>query len=109
MQLIASTHYLSYKALKKHIKGAATASAEDSPEFTSIPLPPPLLLDVHANIAFFYELDRNVEVVDDFFSKKSAEMQRRLKLLQEKYGDGQNDLLDFHDVDDLVLTSQTGD
>jgi glycerophosphodiester phosphodiesterase len=58
--------------------------------------------------AFFYELDRNVEVVDEFFSKKSAEMQRRLKLLQDKYGDGTCDFLDWHDVEDLVSSCGEG-
>jgi hypothetical protein len=57
------------------------------------------------DIAFFYELDRNLESVDDFFSKKSAEMQRRLKLLLDKYGDNNCDQLDYHDLEDLVSPS----
>jgi glycerophosphodiester phosphodiesterase len=52
--------------------------------------------------AFFYELDRNVESVDDFFSKKSSDMQRRLKLLIDKYGDSRSDQLDYHELEDLV-------
>jgi hypothetical protein len=54
-------------------------------------------------VAFFYELDRNVESVDDFFTKKSVDMQRRLKLLIDKYGDSQSNQLDFHELEDLVF------
>lgn len=53
-------------------------------------------------IAFFYELDRNVECVDDFFTKKSSDMQRRLKLLIDKYGDSRSDQLDYHELEELV-------
>jgi hypothetical protein len=53
-------------------------------------------------VAFFYELDRNVESVDDFFTKKSSDMQRRLKLLIDKYGDSRSDQLDYHELEDLV-------
>ena len=52
--------------------------------------------------AFFYELDRNVEVVDDFFTKKNADIQRRFKLLIDKYGDSKSDQLDSHELEDLV-------
>ena len=54
-------------------------------------------------VAFFYELDRNVESVDVFFTKKSIDMQRRLKLLVDKYGDSKNNQLDFHELEDLVF------
>ena len=57
-------------------------------------------------IAFFYELDRNVELVDDFFTKKSTDMQRRLKLLIDKYGDSRSDQLDYHELEDLVQQSR---
>ena len=53
-------------------------------------------------VAFFYELDRNVESVDDFFNKKSTDMQRRLKLLMDKYGDSKGNQMDFHELEDLV-------
>jgi hypothetical protein len=56
-------------------------------------------------IAFFYELDRNVECVDDFFTKKSSDMQRRLKLLMDKYGDSRSDQLDYHELEELVHLS----
>ena len=59
-------------------------------------------------IAFFYELDRNVELVDDFFTKKSTDMQRRLKLLIDKYGDSRSDQLDYHELEDLVQKSDCG-
>ena len=55
-------------------------------------------------VAFFYELDRNVESVDDFFTKKSTDVQRRFKLLMDKYGDSRSDQLDFHELEDLVYS-----
>jgi len=99
-----SSHYLNYKALKKQIKSAqkptedATSKDETiSPDLTGYYYHCSLLI-----IAFFYELDRNLESVDDFFSKKSAEMLRRLKLLIDKYGDSRSDQLDYHELEDLV-------
>lgn len=41
--------------------------------------------------------------MDDFFTKKSSDMQRRLKLLIDKYGDSKSDQLDLHELEDLVL------
>lgn len=37
--------------------------------------------------SILFELDRNVETVDSFFNKRFAESQRRLKLLQGRYGE----------------------
>jgi len=45
-----------------------------------------------------------VESVDDFFTKKSTDMQRRLKLLIDQYGDSKNNQLDFHELEDLVFS-----
>ena len=36
-------------------------------------------------LAFFFGLDRNLELVDSFFNKRFAEYQRRLKLLHGRY------------------------
>ena len=92
-----SAHYLNYKALKKQIKSALQPGVKDaSHDLTGWPLPNIL------KVAFFYELDRNVESVDDFFNKKSTDMQRRLKLLIDQYGDSQGNQLDFHELEDLV-------
>ena len=44
-----------------------------------------------------------MEFVDDFFTKKSTDMQRRLKLLIDKYGDSKSNQLDFHELEDLVF------
>ena len=100
-----SAHYINYKGLKKQIKSAQkpkdpSSDREQSPDLTGkYPLSP------SAYTAFFYELDRNVETVDDFFSKKSAETLRRLKLLIDKYGDSRSDQLDYHELEDLVFAT----
>ena len=38
------------------------------------------------NIEFFFVLDRNLEDVDSFYNKKFADIDRRLRLLQDRYG-----------------------
>ena len=94
-----SAHYLNYKALKKQIKSVQQLGVkETSPDLTGCLLPNFLI------VAFFYELDRNVEFVDDFFTKKSSDMQRRLKLLIDQYGDSKSNQLDFHELEDLVFS-----
>ena len=96
-----SAHYLNYKTLKKQIKSAQRPIEpphEESPDLTGL-----ARFCCAKRVAFFYELDRNVESVDDFFTKKSSDMQRRLKLLIDKYGDSGNDQLDYHELEDLVM------
>jgi len=53
---------------------------------------------------FFYSLDRNLEDVDDFYNKKYADAARRLKLLQDRYGDLTTDPrnIDKDEVEDLM-------
>ncbi|KAG0246874.1 Glycerophosphoryl diester phosphodiesterase family-domain-containing protein [Mortierella sp. GBAus27b] len=67
-----SRHYLSYKGLKKEIKNGqeALASGESSME------------DVVT--AFVFQLDREVEKVNNFFIYKRSELERRLRILSEK-------------------------
>ncbi|GBC00079.1 hypothetical protein RclHR1_03740003 [Rhizophagus clarus] len=65
-----SRNYISYKALKKLIKNAVKADETTADDFT---------------IAFFYEVDRELEKVDNFFLYKYSEMERRLRTLSEKY------------------------
>ena len=55
-------------------------------------------------VAFFTELDRNVEAVDDFFTKKSTDFQKRLKLIFDKYGESRSDQLDSHELEDIVCS-----
>ena len=101
----SSTHYINYKALKKQINAARNAlqasvpNNADPPELTGSTNFPSL------TEGFFYELDRNVESVDGFFTKKSTDIKRRFKLLIDKYGDSGSDQLDYHELDDLVCQS----
>ncbi|KAK3315091.1 Glycerophosphoryl diester phosphodiesterase family-domain-containing protein [Apodospora peruviana] len=63
--------YINYKGLKKRIKAAAEASKNGE----------------QVDLAeFFFDLDRNLEDVDSFYSKKFAEAYRRLRVLQDRYG-----------------------
>ncbi|PYI11180.1 GDPD-domain-containing protein [Aspergillus sclerotiicarbonarius CBS 121057] len=84
-----SSSYIRYKALKKLIKAAAENVKAGQ----------------EADLAgFFYSLDRNLEDVDYFYNKKYADFSRRLKLLEDRYGqslDG-GQRLDSEDVEDLL-------
>ncbi|KAG0130353.1 Glycerophosphoryl diester phosphodiesterase family-domain-containing protein [Tuber indicum] len=65
-----SSSYIDYKGLKKHIKAAISGQRAEG----------------EADLApFFFELDRNLELVDSFFNKRFAEYQRRLNLLHGRY------------------------
>ncbi|RPA90314.1 glycerophosphocholine phosphodiesterase [Choiromyces venosus 120613-1] len=65
-----SSSYIDYKGLKKHIKAAISGQRTTG----------------EADLApFFFELDRNLELVDSFFNKRLAEYQRRLNLLHGRY------------------------
>ncbi|KAI9278328.1 Glycerophosphoryl diester phosphodiesterase family-domain-containing protein [Phascolomyces articulosus] len=64
-----SKNYLNYKALKKSINEAARNS-------------PPLEEDT---TAIFFQLDRELEKVDTFYTYKQSQIDRRLWILTEKY------------------------
>lgn len=84
-----ATSYIKYKALKKLIK----STAEDSTCGSSID-----------TAEFFYSLDRNLEDVDNFYTRKYEDAARRLKLLQGRYGrptDFPNGI-DRDEVEDLM-------
>ncbi|KAI9593247.1 Glycerophosphoryl diester phosphodiesterase family-domain-containing protein [Syncephalis fuscata] len=106
-----SRHYLHYKALKQLIKAASeTISKTATPKIRRAHSPllsnnpsrqRPTVHRSHSQtlpgknvqtfesadaavIAFFYALDRELERVNDFFSYKRTELERRLGILQEK-------------------------
>ncbi|KAI0136968.1 glycerophosphoryl diester phosphodiesterase [Xylariales sp. AK1849] len=82
--------YIDYKGLKKLIKAASESSANAGKK---------------ADLAeFFFALDRNLEDVDSFYSKKFAEAHRRLKLLQDRYGRSPDAVIDLDDdeVEELM-------
>ncbi|CAK7225794.1 Glycerophosphocholine phosphodiesterase [Sporothrix bragantina] len=63
--------YINYKGLKKLIKAASeTAERGETADLAE----------------FFFALDRNLEDVDFFYNKKFADIDRRLRLLQDRYG-----------------------
>ncbi|KAK0651454.1 Glycerophosphoryl diester phosphodiesterase family-domain-containing protein [Cercophora newfieldiana] len=63
--------YIDYKGLKKLVKAVAAAAHNGE----------------QVDLAeFFFALDRNLEDVDSFYNKKFADACRRLKMLQDRYG-----------------------
>ncbi|KAI8147206.1 Glycerophosphoryl diester phosphodiesterase family-domain-containing protein [Fennellomyces sp. T-0311] len=64
-----SKNYLSYKSLKKSIN----ETASDSPP------------SEEATTAIFFQLDRELEKVDTFYSYKQSQIERRLWILTETY------------------------
>ncbi|KAI8327707.1 Glycerophosphoryl diester phosphodiesterase family-domain-containing protein [Chlamydoabsidia padenii] len=64
-----SKNYLSYKALKKDINEASHTIPPSQETITAI----------------FFQLDREVEKVNTFYSYKQAQIDRRLWILSEKY------------------------
>ncbi|KAI2622609.1 Glycerophosphoryl diester phosphodiesterase family-domain-containing protein [Xylaria nigripes] len=66
-----ASSYINYNGLKQLIKAAAErARAGEEVDIAE----------------FLFALDRNLENVDSFYNKKFAETHRRLKLLQDRYG-----------------------
>lgn len=64
--------YIDYRGLKKLVKAAAAAAQHGE----------------QVDLAtFFFALDRNLEDVDTFYNKKLADAHRRLKVLQDAYGE----------------------
>ncbi|PRT52598.1 Glycerophosphodiester phosphodiesterase GDE1 [Wickerhamiella sorbophila] len=69
-----SEYYIDYKALKKLVNQAAAAPEGTERETASQP--------------FFFQLDRNAEIVDTFFNSRFAEYMRRLKHVTERLPKG---------------------
>ncbi|GAP88639.1 putative glycerophosphodiester phosphodiesterase GDE1 [Rosellinia necatrix] len=82
--------YINYKGLKRLIKAAAqTAKAGKEVDIAE----------------FLFALDRNLEDVDSFYNKKFAEVHRRLKLLQDRYGRSLDVVTDLDDQESEELIS----
>lgn len=89
-----SSNYIEYKGLKKQIK-LVVLQRNNTGETDLIRMFVVSAFGTHGGsfilisnqTAFFFNLDRNLETVDSFFNKRLAEFQRRLKLLQGRYGD----------------------
>ncbi|CAK7267530.1 Glycerophosphocholine phosphodiesterase [Sporothrix epigloea] len=84
-----ASSYIDYKGLKKLIRAASeTAGRGETADLAE----------------FFFALDRNLEDVDFFYNKKSADIDRRLRLLQDRYGTspGVATNLDQDEVEELM-------
>ncbi|RMY59220.1 hypothetical protein D0865_02194 [Hortaea werneckii] len=86
-----ASNYIDYKRLKKLIKTAKQAVEHgDDPDLAG----------------FSFTLDRQLENVDTFYSRKYAEFSRRLRLLYERYGmvSKLSDGMDKEEMEDLMGT-----
>ncbi|KAL2192417.1 Glycerophosphoryl diester phosphodiesterase family-domain-containing protein [Corynascus similis CBS 632.67] len=81
--------YINYKGLKKLIKAGVKAARDGEP------------VDL---AEFFFELDRNLEDVDSFYNRKFADACRRLKVLQDRYGNSPEVVtnLDDDEIEELM-------
>ncbi|KAI2632696.1 glycerophosphodiester phosphodiesterase GDE1 [Hypomontagnella submonticulosa] len=83
-----ASSYIDYKGLKKLIKAASkTANAGEEVDLAE----------------FFFALDRNLEDVDSFYNKKFAEVHRRIKLLEDRYGGSPDVVADLDDQENEEL------
>ncbi|OKL56316.1 hypothetical protein UA08_08438 [Talaromyces atroroseus] len=84
-----SSSYINYKALKQLIKSAVESQKTE----TDVDL-----------VGFFYSLDRTLEDVDHFYNKKLSDFTRRLKILEDRFGNtlAARQVLDAEDIGDLV-------
>ncbi|CAG8559760.1 16394_t:CDS:10 [Funneliformis mosseae] len=84
-----SRHYISYKALKKFINNAVKTTSRGG-----------TTVDDDCVVAFFFTLDSELEKVNNFFLYKCAEIERRLRILSEKYRPSLNSpSIDFNSID----------
>lgn len=65
-----SAHYIDYKGLKKLIKHTRDTTSSSG---------------ANDSTAFMYELDRSLEDIDSFYNARSAEITRRLHMLENRY------------------------
>ncbi|CAI2163526.1 15600_t:CDS:10 [Funneliformis geosporum] len=84
-----SRHYISYKALKKFINNTVKTTSRGG-----------TTVDDDSVVAFFFTLDSELEKVNNFFLYKCAEIERRLRILSEKYRPSLNSSsIDFNSID----------
>lgn len=94
-------HYIDYKLLKKIVKSIHNREAEirledrDADVFADS--------QIKADLArFFFHIDSNVEKVDEFYTKKYLDYERRLKKLIAVFPKTSSDINDMEEYDDLV-------
>ncbi|KAK4198489.1 Glycerophosphoryl diester phosphodiesterase family-domain-containing protein [Triangularia verruculosa] len=82
--------YIDYKRLKKLIKTAAVTASQNGDQ-----------VDL---AEFLFALDREVECVDQFYTRKLHENQRRLQAITERYGPEPRDAanIDEEELEDLI-------
>lgn len=82
-----SQWYIDYKGLKKLVKQAAleaTGVAGASSLIPNVELKKLSFLDDRITAPFFYQIDRNVEIVDNFYNSKFSEFSRRLRHVEQQ-------------------------
>ena len=94
-------HYIDYKILKKiikciHVREAELRADDDGADvFTDS--------QVKVDLArFFFHLDSNVEKVDEFYTKKYLDYEKRLKKIIAVFPRHTKDISSYEEYDDLV-------
>ncbi|AOA62244.1 Glycerophosphocholine phosphodiesterase [Komagataella phaffii CBS 7435] len=97
--------YMNYKGLKKQIKRISFELQQlRSQEVDSVGLLKNETIKTHL-AKFFFDLDRNIENVDDFFNKQYSEYERRLKKIISiisVFSDSQNQNIEEEELDELL-------
>lgn len=94
-------HYMDYKGLKKIVKSIHVRENElrnENPEVD-------VFSDDHVKLElarFFFHVDSNVEGVDEFYTKKFLDYERRLKKIIAVFPKNAEDINDLEEYDDLV-------
>ncbi|OUT20926.1 hypothetical protein CAS74_003922 [Pichia kudriavzevii] len=93
--------YMDYKSLKKIVKAIHSREIELRNEDSNVDV----FNDgqVKTNLAnFFFQLDNNVEKVDEFYTKKYLDYEKRLKKISGAFPKNVDDIGDNEEYDELV-------
>lgn len=98
-------YYIDYKGLKKIIKSVHLRELEIKKDGTEIDIfnDSQIKLDL---ARFFFHLDSNIEIVDDFYTKKYIDYEKRLKKVTAvfpKYATDVGSLEEYDDLLDILL------
>jgi glycerophosphoryl diester phosphodiesterase/ankyrin repeat protein len=94
-------HYMDYKGLKKIVKAIHLKEIELRAEDanTDVFNDSQIKLDL---ARFFFHIDSNVEIVDDFYTKKYSDYEKRLKKIMAVFPTNNASTADLEEYDDLV-------
>lgn len=94
-------HYIDYKGLKKIVKSIHLREIELRNEDSEVDVfnDEQVKLD---SARFFFHIDSNVEIVDEFYTKKFLDYEKRLKKIIAVFPKNLDEINDLEEYDDLV-------